>query len=101
MPKIFEYLGLLIFFYSNEHKPIHVHARKGENESRAEFLISEGIITEIRITNVKGRIPLKGSDLRDFKVFLEYYANDVVIKWIEYFIYHKNLEVEIINKRIK
>ena len=24
MPKIFEYLGILIFFYSNEHEPIHV-----------------------------------------------------------------------------
>ncbi len=22
MPKIFEYLGILIFFYSNEHEPI-------------------------------------------------------------------------------
>jgi hypothetical protein len=35
MPKIFEYLGILIFFYSNEHEPIHVHAKKGEFESKA------------------------------------------------------------------
>ncbi len=35
MPKIFEYLGILIFFYSNEHEPIHVHAKKGEYESKA------------------------------------------------------------------
>ncbi len=32
MPKIFEYLGILIFFYSNEHEPIHVHAKKGEDD---------------------------------------------------------------------
>jgi hypothetical protein len=24
MPKIYEYLGLIFFFYSNEHLPIHV-----------------------------------------------------------------------------
>ena len=37
MPKIFEYLGILIFFYSNEHEPIHVHAKKGAYESKAKF----------------------------------------------------------------
>ncbi len=39
MPKIFEYLGILIISYSNEHEPIHVHAKKGEFESNAEFYI--------------------------------------------------------------
>ena len=48
MPKIFEYLGILIFFYSNEHEPIHVHAKKGEFESKAEFYIIDGIISEIK-----------------------------------------------------
>lgn len=39
MPKIFEYLGIIFFFYYNEHEPIHVHvhAKKGEYESKAEF----------------------------------------------------------------
>ena len=50
MPKIYEYLGILIFFYSNEHEPIHVHARKGENESKAEFVIENGKISEMKIT---------------------------------------------------
>ena len=27
MPKIYEYLGILIYFYSNEHEPVHVHGR--------------------------------------------------------------------------
>jgi len=26
MPKIFEYLGIVLLFYSKEHEPIHVHA---------------------------------------------------------------------------
>ncbi len=48
MPKIFEYLGILIFFYSNEHEPIHVHAKKGEFESKAEIYILEGEIDEVK-----------------------------------------------------
>ncbi|HRE09229.1 MAG TPA: DUF4160 domain-containing protein [Ignavibacteria bacterium] len=25
MPKLYEYLGIVVMFYSNEHTPIHVH----------------------------------------------------------------------------
>ena len=67
MPKIFEYLGILIFFYSNEHEPIHVHAKKGGYESKAEFYIVNGVISEIKITDIKGAEPLKDQELKDFE----------------------------------
>ena len=101
MPKIFEYLGILIYFYSNEHEPIHVHAKKGEFESKAEFFIAHGLIREIKITTIKGVKPLKDRDLKDFKVFLENYADKIVEKWIKYFIHHKDVEFERITKRLK
>jgi hypothetical protein len=101
MPKIFEYLGILIFFYSNEHEPIHVHAKKGECESKAEFFIINGEISEIKITNISGTLPLKGKELNDFKIFIENYADKIVEKWINYFIYHKEVEFEKITKRLK
>lgn len=101
MPKIYEYLGIIVFFYSNEHEPIHVHARKGEFESKAAFLIEKGVVTEVRITMVKGSKPLRGNDLSDFKVFLEAYANKIVEKWVNYFVYHQNVEFEKISKRLK
>jgi hypothetical protein len=100
MPKIFEYLGILIFFYSNEHEPIHVHAKKGEFESKAEFYIVNGEISEIRITNIKGTRPLKGKDLKDFEIFLGNYAHKIIDKWINYFVYHKDVEFEKITKRL-
>ncbi len=34
MPKIYEYFGLVILFYSNEHEPVHVHCKYQEKESR-------------------------------------------------------------------
>jgi hypothetical protein len=100
MPKIFEYLGVLIFFYSNEHEPIHVHGKYNGLESKAEFYIVEGEIVEIKIKLVKGRRPLTGSNLKDFEVFLEKYADKIVEKWVDYFVYHKNIEFEKINTRI-
>lgn len=101
MPKIFEYLGIIIFFYSNEHEPIHVHAKKGEYESKAEFYLENGIIYEIKISNIKGMKPLKGKELKNFKEFLTVYGEKIVEKWIDYFIYHKDIKFERINKKIK
>ena len=101
MPSIFEYLEILIFFYSNEHEPIHVHGKHGGFESKAEFLIVDGKIIEIKIKPIKGYSPLTGPKLRDFEDFLEAYSDQIVQKWIDYFVYHKDVEFEKINTRIK
>ena len=47
MPKIYEYLGIIIMFYSNEHEPIHVHGKYQGLESKAEFIIKEGVIVDV------------------------------------------------------
>lgn len=101
MPKIFEYLGILIFFYSNEHEPIHVHGKYEGCESKAGFYIIDGEIVEIKIKQIKDYPPLKGSKLKDFEIFLEKYSDKIVQKWIDYFVYHKDIEFEKINTRIK
>ena len=41
------------------------------------------------------------SKLKDFEVFLEKYSDNIVEKWIDYFVYHKNVQFEKINTRIK
>ncbi len=101
MPRIFEYLGILIFFYSNEHEPIHVHGKYDGCESKAEFYIVDGEIVEIKIKPIKGLKPLTGAKLKDFKEFLGKFADQIIQKWIDYFVYHKDIEFEKINTRIK
>ena len=78
MPKIFEYLGIVFYFYSNEHEPIHVHARYGNYESKAEFYIVNGEIEEIKVTNIKGVKPLEGKALKNFKIFC-YYSTEIAV----------------------
>ncbi|MCX6996089.1 MAG: DUF4160 domain-containing protein, partial [Kiritimatiellaeota bacterium] len=41
MPKVFDKDGFSFFFYSNEHRPIHVHVRHGDGE--AVFDVEAGI----------------------------------------------------------
>ena len=100
MPKIYEYLGIVLYFYSNKHEPVHVHAEYAEFESKAEFYITNGEIIEIKIVNVKNRKPLKGKQLKKFTKFLEIYANAIVQKWIDYFVYHKQIKFEKITKKL-
>jgi hypothetical protein len=100
MPKIYTYLGITILFYSNEHEPIHVHGKYQGNESKAEIIIEDGIVKEIRIKSVKGKNPLQADALKHFEKFVETYANDIVKKWIDYFVFHKQITCEVINRRI-
>lgn len=101
MPKLYEYLGLIILFYSNEHEPIHVHGKYQNTESKAEIIVDNGVIVEIRYLNVRGRRPLPNKQMDDFKVVVEYYAEDIIKKWIDYFVLHKPVSLEIITRRIR
>ena len=63
MPKLYEYLGILIYFYSNEHEPIHVHGRYAGRESRAEIILADGRVVGVEISTVAGKRPLEGQKL--------------------------------------
>ncbi len=91
----------MILFYSNEHEPIHVHGKHQGKESKAEFILEDGVVKEIRVKTVKGRKPLSPSTLNDFKMFVEAYADKIVQKWIDYFVLHKQISCEDIDRRIK
>lgn len=101
MPKLYEYLGLIVLFYSNEHEPIHVHGKFQEMESKAEFIIVNGKIIEIRYSSVKGKKPLNTVQLKKFQTIVEYFSGAIVQKWINYFVYHKAVKPEIIMEKIK
>ena len=101
MPKIFEYLGIVIFFYAHEHEPIHVHGRSGVFETKAEFEIKQGKVVAINLKTVKRAKPLKGKDLKNFEFFLSNYADQIVQKWIDFFVYNKDVKCEKISRRLK
>lgn len=98
MPKIYVYLGIMILFYSNEHEPVHVHGKYQGKESKAELTIVNGKVIKIIIKSVNGREPLPSKILRDFEAFVNAYA---VQKWIDYFVLHKEVSCETIERRTK
>ena len=101
MPKIFEYLGITIMFYSNEHEPIHVHGKYQSFESKADFIIVDGKIIDIKIKDAKGKRPLPKKELKEFKNFVKKFKEDIVQKWVDYFVYHKSVQCIKIEGKVK
>ena len=97
MPIIYEYLGIVIRFYSNEHEPIHVHAIYDGNIIKVEFLIKDG---KIYRTNYK---PVKGSfspaKLKQLKSFISIFKNKIVWTWDKYFIWKMKVEKVVITTK--
>jgi len=101
VPKIFEYLGIVIMFYSNEHEPIHVHGKYQGYESKAEFIIEDGKIIDIKFSDAKGKKALPKKELKEFKIFVNKFKDDIVQKWIDYFVYHKSVACIKIEGKVK
>ena len=101
MPKLYEYFGLIVMFYANEHEPIHVHGKCQGRESKAEIIIIDGIVNEIRYLDVAGRMPLNFREIRYFKEIVNARADEIVQKWIDFFVLHKPVKPEHISERLK
>ena len=101
MPKLYEYFGLIIMFYANEHEPVHVHGKFQDRENRAEIIVVNGEIVDIRYTNVVGRLPLANTEMRNFEELVSARASDIVSKWIDFFVLHKPVKSERITRRLK
>jgi len=91
MPKLYEYLGIVIFFYSNEHDPVHVHGRYGEYESKIELVVKNGLIREVKLQRVSGKKPLPGIQAKHFKRLACVLGDEIVQSWVNYFVYNKKI----------
>ena len=91
----------IVLFYSNEHEPIHVHGKYQGRESKAELIVEHGKVVEIIISSVRSKRPLGGRELSDFDTLIRHYADEIVQKWIDYFILHQPVQSQRITTRIK
>lgn len=99
MPKIYEYLGIVLFFYSNEHEPIHIHGKHSGRESKAEIHLFNGKITKIVL---KDKGPgLEPNKRKEFEEFVNVYATEIVEKWVDYFVKKKSIAPKIITQKVK
>jgi hypothetical protein len=101
MPKIYEYLGLIFFFYSNEHLPIHVHVSLAEFESKIELEYENGKLKDVKVLEVRGRATLPVKELKEAIKFVKKYQEGIVEKWTTFFVKNKKVTCEVITKKLK
>ena len=100
MPKLFQYLGIAVFFYSNEHDPIHVHGRKDGRESKIEITFKKGVAT-LRLRSVPGRQPLEGTELKDLETLVRAKADRIADRWTAFYIRKERITPETITRRLR
>jgi len=88
-------------FYANEYEPVHVHGKSQGCEARAEIIVINGIVSEIRYESVLGRAPLGSNEMRFFQELVTARADEIVAKWIDFFVLHKPIKPERITRRLK
>ena len=86
MPKIFEYFGVVFFFYSNEHEPIHVHVSHKGCQSIFELIMMDGELVEIRVREKAGEEPLSSKDQKTAEAFIQKYSKNIIAKWVKFFV---------------
>ena len=101
MPKLYEYFGIVVYFYTNEHEPIHVHGRHAGFESKAEIIREDGRVVDIVFREIPGKRPLEGAKLRDFQDLVEAKAEQIVERWINFFVHNVRSKPEVITRRLK
>jgi hypothetical protein len=101
MPKVYEYLGLIFFFYANEHLPIHVHVSFVDFESKIELEYDNGLLKGVKVLGIKGRDPLPPGELKEAIKFVKKYHEGIVEKWTNFFVKNKKVKCEVITKKIK
>ena len=101
MPKLYEYFGLIIMFYANEHEPVHVHGKCQGREARGEIILLDGKVIELRFTGSTGRPPLTPAEMQYFRELVTARAEEIVGKWIDFFVLHKPVQAERITRRLK
>ena len=51
--------------------------------------------------NVTGRAPLQPNEMRYFKEIVSYKSDEIIVKWIDFFVLHKSITSENITRRLK
>jgi len=75
MPTVFSKDGFRFFFYSNDHRPIHVHVRKGDGE--AVFEVESNIA-------LRESVGLKVNELRRAQELAREHRDLIIRKWNEH-----------------
>ena len=84
MPKLYEYIGYVFLFYSDDHRPIHVHVQKGDQEMKVEIEdehfknVNDKGTFIVTFKKVKGCQVFNGRERKEITLFINVFREDIV-----------------------
>jgi hypothetical protein len=87
MPKLYEYIGYTFFFYTNEHKPRHIHVKRGEKLMKVELEDEQGNQKSSKGTlivlfkKIKSFKNFNSKEKREISRFVNNFREDILGKW--------------------
>ena len=75
MPTLLNIFGLRFYFYSDEHKPVHVHIENGDGKAKINLVPS---IELVENTNIKPK------DIKKALTIIDLYKEDFINEWEKY-----------------
>jgi len=100
MPEIYNYIGLIFRFYSDEHYPIHVHVSKGEFESIYDLIIVNNMLVELKRRKKRGKEHLPSNEAKKAEEFIRFNYQKIIEKWTDYFVRNIPIKTTRISKKI-
>ncbi len=98
MPIIYEYLGILIGFYTNDHEPIHIHATYGNAVIKVVLHTKDGKVYRTTYHKVTGKFP--SAKQKQLKEFVAKYKEAMLFAWEQVFTYGNPIKRVVITKKI-
>ncbi|MDY4853534.1 MAG: DUF4160 domain-containing protein [Prevotella sp.] len=75
--RIVSFLWILIFFYSREHEPIHVHVEGNDGYAKYELAGEKFVLKETQ--------GIKAKDMKKIEFTIEENKDIIISRWKEYF----------------
>ncbi len=98
MPVIYEYLGIIIGFYTNDHEPIHIHATYGDAVMKVILHTKDGKVYRTTYQEVTGKFP--PMKLKQLKAFVAKHKEAMLFAWEQVFTYGNTIQRVVITKKI-
>lgn len=65
------------------------------------YVLKNGKVLRIVFSNMKGRPPLAAAKMKDFQILVRVKADDIVRRWVDFFVLKKHNNPEIIDRKLK
>lgn len=101
MISLFDYYDLKIHFRKKDLEPLHVYGSRGDRYSVAKIIFENGLFERIDVSSVPDYEELDEIDTNKMRLLILNHLDEVIKRWIDFYLYKKDVEEEIITQKIE